>query len=93
MRQDNILILTVQKKCISAPHEIHLKCLHNPSLSRTHTQTPLCPYTPHARYTDTMPTSCQLAPERPAENADWLGADCVVMETDSSPMCDLMKAT
>lgn len=29
----------------------------------------------------------------PAENADWLDADCVVMETDLSPVCDLMEAT
>lgn len=29
----------------------------------------------------------------PAEIADWLDADCVVMETDLSPVCDLMKAT
>lgn len=29
----------------------------------------------------------------PAEIADWLDADCVAMETDLSPVCDLMKAT
>lgn len=75
-------------------HTRHMKgpCANPPP---SHTQSQTCtdcsPYT--LRCTDMMLSGCPLAPWRPAENAYWLDADCVVMETDLSPVCDLMKAT